>query len=256
MSFKLGDRVILSNLSKGNVKFIGNVHFDNSIMVGIELDKAEGKCDGSIENQRYFTCLPNHGVFLPPSKIELFRDPNSGKSTKTKIDKSVDGFLQSLQDLIDGNEEDEALEKIDQLSQSNPLEKKEEKPKILEKKPQEKKFQNQDSVNAFLLSLEDLLEDSKINDDSNENNSKTKEINQQEDKTKKTESKNLTEKSKNESGLKIMNKLSQKTRKVKTVFRKPSQKFPIKTQTQTKTTFFLCFITNDKIIKKSMGINK
>ncbi|MGH0127723.1 UNVERIFIED_CONTAM: hypothetical protein FKN15_034222 [Acipenser sinensis] len=37
---------------------------------GVELDVPTGKHDGSVFGVRYFTCLPKHGVFAPPSRVQ------------------------------------------------------------------------------------------------------------------------------------------------------------------------------------------
>ena len=37
--------------------------------MGIELDQAVGKNDGSVGGEKYFTCKPKHGVFAPGSRV-------------------------------------------------------------------------------------------------------------------------------------------------------------------------------------------
>ena len=41
----------------------------SSLWLGIELEQAVGKNDGSVAGVRYFACKPSHGVFAPPSKV-------------------------------------------------------------------------------------------------------------------------------------------------------------------------------------------
>ena len=38
--------------------------------MGVELDTAHGKNSGSRSGVRYFTCKPNHGVFVLPSRVK------------------------------------------------------------------------------------------------------------------------------------------------------------------------------------------
>ena len=38
--------------------------------LGVELDQAHGKNDGSRSGVKYFKCKPNHGVFVLPSKVK------------------------------------------------------------------------------------------------------------------------------------------------------------------------------------------
>ncbi len=49
-NFEIGDRVALTDGRLGTVRYYGAVTFANGgIWVGIELDKPEGKNDGSVE---------------------------------------------------------------------------------------------------------------------------------------------------------------------------------------------------------------
>ena len=42
--------------------------------MGVELDKAMGKNDGSVDGTVYFTCAPRHGVFVRPDKVWRWRN--------------------------------------------------------------------------------------------------------------------------------------------------------------------------------------
>lgn len=53
----------------GVVRFLGPTFFANPEVasgewIGLELDSAEGKNDGSVKGSRYFTCEPLHGIFV------------------------------------------------------------------------------------------------------------------------------------------------------------------------------------------------
>ncbi|KAM4021657.1 centrosome-associated protein 350 isoform 3-T3 [Anomaloglossus baeobatrachus] len=69
--FKLGDRVLVSGVQPGTLRFKGETLFADGVWAGVELDKAEGNNDGSLEGSRYFVCSPLHGIFAPPQKIAL-----------------------------------------------------------------------------------------------------------------------------------------------------------------------------------------
>eukprot|EP01084_Bolivina_argentea_P282324 483230_1 len=61
---KLGDTIILSDKSKGMVKYIGPVT-GHDLMVGLELDTWQpGLCDGKFEGFRYFTTAEGRGKWV------------------------------------------------------------------------------------------------------------------------------------------------------------------------------------------------
>ncbi|KAJ6247095.1 ras guanine nucleotide exchange factor i-related [Anaeramoeba flamelloides] len=82
MSLKIGDRVeIFGNL--GTIKFIGTTLFSlERKWVGISLDKPIGKHDGTIDNQSYFHCEPNHGIFVRPSLVKCISTSDPELSSK------------------------------------------------------------------------------------------------------------------------------------------------------------------------------
>lgn len=61
----VGTRVLVGvSNKKGKVMFIGDVHFSAGEWVGVKLDAADGKNDGSVGEVRYFECEPNYGIFV------------------------------------------------------------------------------------------------------------------------------------------------------------------------------------------------
>ncbi|KAM9324754.1 LOW QUALITY PROTEIN: centrosome-associated protein 350 [Gastrophryne carolinensis] len=67
--FHLGDRVLVSGVQPGTLRFKGETLFAEGVWAGVELDKSEGNNDGSLGDHRYFVCSPFHGIFAPPHKI-------------------------------------------------------------------------------------------------------------------------------------------------------------------------------------------
>jgi hypothetical protein len=73
----------------GVLRFVGEPEFAEGTWCGIELDKPDGKNNGSRHGIRYFNCEQNHGVFVPLSKVELDMSrrsrsrPNSAPSSRT-----------------------------------------------------------------------------------------------------------------------------------------------------------------------------
>lgn len=53
------------------VRYVGGSHFKPGQWVGIELDVAVGKNDGSVEGVRYFQCTQNKGVFVRPEVVQV-----------------------------------------------------------------------------------------------------------------------------------------------------------------------------------------
>ncbi|KAM8930596.1 LOW QUALITY PROTEIN: centrosome-associated protein 350 [Pelodytes ibericus] len=79
VDFQLGDRVLVSGVQPGTLRFKGETHFAEGIWAGVELDKSEGNNDGAHGGRRYFSCLYQHGIFAPPHKIShLVEDQTDG----------------------------------------------------------------------------------------------------------------------------------------------------------------------------------
>ena len=74
VAFAVGQRVLMGGVEPGTVHFVGSTHFAAGVWIGVELDAEKGKNDGSIDDERYFSCGSGHGVFAPPSKVSLLED--------------------------------------------------------------------------------------------------------------------------------------------------------------------------------------
>eukprot|EP00931_Biecheleriopsis_adriatica_P055337 TRINITY_DN32689_c0_g2_i2.p1 TRINITY_DN32689_c0_g2~~TRINITY_DN32689_c0_g2_i2.p1 ORF type:complete len:1177 (-),score=214.66 TRINITY_DN32689_c0_g2_i2:76-3606(-) len=72
-SLPVGARVAIGqdSLLVGTVRFVGLTQFAPDAWVGVELDKPSGKNDGSVNDVRYFSCQPRHGIFCRPDRLEL-----------------------------------------------------------------------------------------------------------------------------------------------------------------------------------------
>ncbi|XP_053162636.1 CAP-Gly domain-containing linker protein 4 isoform X2 [Hemicordylus capensis] len=74
-----GSQVLLSSSSEmGIIRYMGPTDFAPGIWLGLELRSAKGKNDGSVGDKRYFTCKPNYGVLVRPSRV-TYRGINGAK---------------------------------------------------------------------------------------------------------------------------------------------------------------------------------
>ncbi|RLN74812.1 hypothetical protein BBJ28_00015195 [Nothophytophthora sp. Chile5] len=55
----------------GVVRYIGTTRFATGTWVGIELCEDKGKNSGAVAGQRYFSCAPDHGIFIRASRLDL-----------------------------------------------------------------------------------------------------------------------------------------------------------------------------------------
>ncbi|CAF4825203.1 unnamed protein product, partial [Rotaria sp. Silwood1] len=80
--FRIGDRVSIHGAS-GTIVFIGSTHFAEGEWLGINLDEAQGKNDGSHGGIRYFETDANRGLFCRPDKVQ--RLSLNGSSQRNSI---------------------------------------------------------------------------------------------------------------------------------------------------------------------------
>ncbi len=73
--FRLGQTVELQDGQTATVQFVGQTQFAAGGWIGVVLDNATGKNDGSVQGQRYFDCLPRHGMFVRPTAVNILDQP-------------------------------------------------------------------------------------------------------------------------------------------------------------------------------------
>ncbi|POM61565.1 Glycoside hydrolase, partial [Phytophthora palmivora] len=69
MDLEVGARVAFGAGKTGIVRFIGETDFASGEWVGIELERPEGKNNGELNGRVYFTCAPNHGLFVKKTMV-------------------------------------------------------------------------------------------------------------------------------------------------------------------------------------------
>ena len=77
--FKIGQTVELSDGRTAIIQYIGNPQFAPGDWLGVVLDDATGKNDGSVQGKRYFECRPGHGMFLRPAAVTVIIDEPTPK---------------------------------------------------------------------------------------------------------------------------------------------------------------------------------
>ncbi|KAJ3215541.1 hypothetical protein HK099_006307 [Clydaea vesicula] len=90
----VGQRVSVNGVN-GVIRFVGETSFQTGIWVGVELDSPNGKNDGSVKGERYFTCEPLFGMFVRHSQLKSEvvtsrsdspTSTNSGRSSPSRPD--------------------------------------------------------------------------------------------------------------------------------------------------------------------------
>lgn len=75
-----GQVIALTDGRQATVRFAGSTHFAAGDWIGIELDDATGKNDGSVQGERYFDCEPGCGMFVRPPAIAAIVDKPARES--------------------------------------------------------------------------------------------------------------------------------------------------------------------------------
>jgi dynactin 1 len=74
---KIGQTVELADGRSAVVRFVGQPHFATGDWIGVELEDASGKNDGSVQGERYFDCEMGRGMFLRPTAVQIMEQPAS-----------------------------------------------------------------------------------------------------------------------------------------------------------------------------------
>ena len=93
---EVGASVLVRN-QRVTVRYVGETDFAEGVWVGLELQRSVGRNDGSVRGVRYFTCLPEHGLFVPPSHVTTAAPAAAAEQPKTEI-ASAWADIESLQE--------------------------------------------------------------------------------------------------------------------------------------------------------------
>eukprot|EP01060_Flectonema_neradi_P039599 TRINITY_DN877_c1_g1_i1.p1 TRINITY_DN877_c1_g1~~TRINITY_DN877_c1_g1_i1.p1 ORF type:complete len:1286 (+),score=358.15 TRINITY_DN877_c1_g1_i1:39-3860(+) len=76
---EVGCRVLAETKDGGSkigiAQFVGSTYFAPGTWVGVELESAEGKNDGTVQGRRYFSCQPKHGIFIKIEQCKALARP-------------------------------------------------------------------------------------------------------------------------------------------------------------------------------------
>lgn len=78
----VGQVISLLDGRQATVKFVGSTHFAPGDWIGVELDDATGKNDGSVQGERYFDCEHGFGMFIRPSAVGSVLAPAPKRDTR------------------------------------------------------------------------------------------------------------------------------------------------------------------------------
>ena len=92
---KTGDRILTARGYSGIIRYIGNVHFDDQEVIGVELDKwSPNGHDGTVHGHEYFKCIDGRGYFIRRTGIQK----NFGPITRRKKSQTLN--LNGVQSLV------------------------------------------------------------------------------------------------------------------------------------------------------------
>nr|XP_027206746.1 CAP-Gly domain-containing linker protein 4-like [Penaeus vannamei] len=78
MGLKLGDRVLVSGVKTGTLRFVGATEFSTGLWAGVELETQSGRHNGTVKGVMYFRCANNYGVFVPVNRLTKIPNVSGG----------------------------------------------------------------------------------------------------------------------------------------------------------------------------------
>ncbi|KAH0270746.1 hypothetical protein KCU91_g7872, partial [Aureobasidium melanogenum] len=90
LALGVGQTIELNDGRHAVVRFLGSTGFAPGEWVGVELDEATGKNDGSVKGDRYFDCEPNYGMFLRAAGVSRILSRPSTRPTSISVPPALD----------------------------------------------------------------------------------------------------------------------------------------------------------------------
>ena len=76
----MGRKVQLGDGREAVIRFAGQTSFAPGIWVGVELDDASGKNDGTVQGEQYFECPMGYGMFVRPGSLKVLAGPPAAEA--------------------------------------------------------------------------------------------------------------------------------------------------------------------------------
>lgn len=83
MGLKLGDRVLVSGVKTGVLRFVGTTEFSTGLWAGVELETPTGRHNGTVKGVMYFRCAKNYGIFVPMNRLTKIPHVGSGRQGRS-----------------------------------------------------------------------------------------------------------------------------------------------------------------------------
>jgi hypothetical protein len=108
--FSIGDRVLVSGVRAGTLRFKGETKFAAGFFAGVELDTADGTGNGAKDGVTYFSCADNCAIFAPPEKIaRLPVDWQEEEEKESELEKAIKMADESLHESLQEEIEEQSL---------------------------------------------------------------------------------------------------------------------------------------------------
>uniref|UniRef100_T1K2C8 CAP-Gly domain-containing protein n=1 Tax=Tetranychus urticae TaxID=32264 RepID=T1K2C8_TETUR len=117
--FQIGDKIYVNGVKPGIIRFLGTTNFASGKWSGIELEDGSGRNDGSVNGIRYFSCKPNHGIFVRPHRLTL--EPTLEKIPSTESSSTNGDTRCSSATLTSSIRQTPVIKKTNKTSQSHNL---------------------------------------------------------------------------------------------------------------------------------------
>ena len=80
----------------GTISYVGMTTFAPGKWVGVTLDEPNGKNDGEVQGKRYFTCPPNHGIFVRQTQLVECAEKESAKVSHIFFNSAEKHFMKII----------------------------------------------------------------------------------------------------------------------------------------------------------------